>query len=123
MPKCAACERAIFCLATPLKQPYWRVVLDRCGPSGTAATADGQENIVVTAGDVGKVFATDSALSVRFRCHMRDQPPAETAPLILIADDNVDTREMYGQYLNVVGYRVETAKDGNEAIIKARAPE
>jgi len=52
---------------------------------------------------------------------MRDQPPAETAPLILIADDNVDTREMYGQYLKVVGYRVETAKDGNEAIIKARA--
>ena len=52
---------------------------------------------------------------------MRDQRPAETAPLILIADDNVDTREMYGQYLNVVGYRVETAKDGNEAILKARA--
>ena len=52
---------------------------------------------------------------------MRDQPPAETAPLILIADDNVDTREMYGQYLNMVGYHVETAKDGNEAILKARA--
>ena len=52
---------------------------------------------------------------------MRDQPPAETAPLILIADDNVDTREMYGHYLNMVGYHVETAKDGNEAILKARA--
>ena len=72
-------------------------------------------------GDVGKVFPIDSALSVRLRCHMRDQPPAETAPLILIADDNVDTREMYGHYLNMVGYHVETAKDGNEAILKARA--
>jgi CheY-like chemotaxis protein len=52
---------------------------------------------------------------------MLDQPPAETAPLILIADDNRDTREMYGQYLKMVGYRVETAEDGNEAIRKARA--
>src|SRR5438094_9579488 len=52
---------------------------------------------------------------------MRDQPPAETAPLILIADDNVDTRGMYGHYLNMVGYHVETATDGNEAILQARA--
>jgi two-component system response regulator AdeR len=52
---------------------------------------------------------------------MRDQPLAETAPLILIAEDNVDTREIYGHYLNMVGYRVEMAKDGSEAIIKARA--
>src|SRR5438445_12521656 len=72
-------------------------------------------------GDVGKVFPIDSALSVRLRCHMRDQPPAETAPLILIADDNVDTREMYGHYLNMVGYHVETAKASNESIVKARA--
>src|SRR5438067_8782032 len=52
MPQRPACNRPLYCLATPLKQPYWRVVLDRCGPSGTAATADGQENIVVTAAGV-----------------------------------------------------------------------
>ncbi len=52
---------------------------------------------------------------------MRDQPPSETVPLILIAEDNVDTREMYALYLNMVGYRVETGEDGNEAILKARA--
>jgi len=51
---------------------------------------------------------------------MRDRSPSATAPLILIADDNVDTREMYSLYLNMVGYRVETAEDGNEAILKAR---
>jgi CheY-like chemotaxis protein len=51
---------------------------------------------------------------------MHGRPPSETAPLILIADDNVDTREMYALYLNMVGYRVETAEDGHEAIIKAR---
>jgi CheY-like chemotaxis protein len=52
---------------------------------------------------------------------MRDQPPAETPSLILIADDNADTREMYTLYLNMVGHRVETAEDGHEAILKARA--
>jgi len=29
---------------------------------------------------------------------MRDRSPSATAPLILIADDNVDTREMYSLY-------------------------
>jgi len=52
---------------------------------------------------------------------MRDRSPGVGTPLILIADDNVDTREMYSLYLNMVGYRVETAEDGHQAIIKARA--
>ena len=39
---------------------------------------------------------------------------------VLIADDNADTREMYALYLNMSGYRVETAVDGHEAVIKAR---
>jgi len=46
--------------------------------------------------------------------------PAATAPLVLIADDNADTREMYALYLNMSGYGVDTAADGHEAIIKAR---
>jgi len=33
---------------------------------------------------------------------VRDQPPSATAPLVLIADDNVDTREMYALYLSTV---------------------
>jgi two-component system response regulator AdeR len=41
-------------------------------------------------------------------------------PLILIADDNPDTREMYALYLSMVGYKVEEAVDGREALIKAR---
>jgi hypothetical protein len=52
MPQCSACNRPIYYVATPLKQPYWRVVLDRGGPSGTTTTADGSENIVVTAAGV-----------------------------------------------------------------------
>jgi CheY-like chemotaxis protein len=52
---------------------------------------------------------------------MGDRPTSETPSLILIADDNVDTREMYALYLTTVGHRVETAEDGHEAILKARA--
>jgi CheY-like chemotaxis protein len=42
------------------------------------------------------------------------------APLILIADDNRDTREMYTMYLGMVGYVVLPATDGHEALRQAR---
>jgi two-component system cell cycle response regulator DivK len=44
-----------------------------------------------------------------------------TAPLILLADDNQDVREMYAAALPYFGLRVETACDGREAITKTRA--
>src|SRR5215467_9391764 len=47
--------------------------------------------------------------------------PAAIAPLVLIADDNGETREMYALHLTALGYRVETAVDGHEAVAKARA--
>lgn len=42
------------------------------------------------------------------------------APLILIVEDFDDAREMYRVYLEFTGFRVETARDGREAIEKAR---
>jgi CheY-like chemotaxis protein len=45
---------------------------------------------------------------------------ARTRPLVLLADDTADVREMYGMYLNMVGYHVETAADGREAVRFAR---
>lgn len=45
-------------------------------------------------------------------------PPA--SPLILIVEDFDDAREMYREYLDFAGFRVETARDGREAIDKAR---
>ncbi len=42
-------------------------------------------------------------------------------PLILIVEDFDDAREMYRDYLEFSGYRVDTARDGREAIEKARA--
>jgi CheY-like chemotaxis protein len=43
------------------------------------------------------------------------------APLILIVEDFDDAREMYRDYLEFSGFRVETARDGREAIDKATA--
>jgi CheY-like chemotaxis protein len=43
------------------------------------------------------------------------------APLILVVEDFDDAREMYRDYLQFAGLRVETARDGREAIEKAGA--
>jgi CheY-like chemotaxis protein len=52
---------------------------------------------------------------------MTERAPASTSSLIVVADDNRDTREMYGLYLTMLGYRVAIAADGREAVRKARA--
>ena len=51
---------------------------------------------------------------------MLERAPKVARPLILIVDDTTDTREMYALYLNAMGYAVETAEDGYEAVVKAR---
>jgi len=72
---------------------------------------------------VGKFFSISTPLGTYVYDVLvaRDRRPSETSPRVLIADDNGDTREMYALYLNMAGYRVDTAKDGHEAILKARA--
>lgn len=47
------------------------------------------------------------------------QPQAR--PFVLLVEDFEDAREMYRDYLEFSGFRVETARDGREAIEKARA--
>jgi two-component system, cell cycle response regulator DivK len=46
---------------------------------------------------------------------------SNTKPLILLVEDFDDVRDMYRDYLEFSGFRVETARDGREAIDKARA--
>ena len=50
------------------------------------------------------------------------EPSADT-PLILLVDDYDDALEIYATYLTFHGYRVQTARDGREAIDAARETE
>jgi CheY-like chemotaxis protein len=45
--------------------------------------------------------------------------PPETLS-VLVVDDYDDAREMYAEYLSFLGYQVQTARDGQEAIDFAR---
>jgi CheY-like chemotaxis protein len=44
----------------------------------------------------------------------------DRSALILVADDNVDARDIYATYLEFSGFRVATAVDGREVLHKAR---
>ncbi|HEX4566698.1 MAG TPA: response regulator [Vicinamibacterales bacterium] len=43
-----------------------------------------------------------------------------TPPLVLVVDDAADARALYGEYLEYLGFRVETAENGAQAIQSAR---
>jgi len=43
-----------------------------------------------------------------------------TPPLVLVVDDAADARALYGEYLQYLGFRVETAENGAQAIQSAR---
>lgn len=43
-----------------------------------------------------------------------------TPPLVLVVDDAPDARALYGEYLEYLGFRVETAANGAQAIDAAR---
>lgn len=42
----------------------------------------------------------------------------ERGPLVLLVDDYADAREMYAEFLEISGYRVIQAADGEEALAK-----
>ncbi len=47
--------------------------------------------------------------------------PVKTEPMVLIVDDSITVRELLSMTFNKVGYRVEQARDGQEAWEKLRA--
>lgn len=47
--------------------------------------------------------------------------PSETEPTVLIVDDSITVRELLSLTFNKVGYRVEQARDGQEALAKLRS--
>jgi two-component system cell cycle response regulator DivK len=51
---------------------------------------------------------------------IRESRHASAEPLVLIVEDYEDAREMYAEYLKFSGFRVAEARNGLEAINKAR---
>ena len=51
---------------------------------------------------------------------MSSRQSKAAAPLVLVVDDHDDNRQLYADYLESVGYAVETAENGQEAVILAR---
>ncbi|MBW4690206.1 MAG: response regulator [Lyngbya sp. HA4199-MV5] len=52
---------------------------------------------------------------------VQEAPVAKTEPTVLIVDDSITVRELLSMTFNKVGYRVEQARDGQEAWEKLRA--
>ena len=50
---------------------------------------------------------------------MTSPAPDAAAPVVLIVDDNDDTRHMYGEMLKSCGFRVRLAGDGAEGLAAA----
>jgi two-component system, cell cycle response regulator DivK len=44
----------------------------------------------------------------------------DPSPLVLVVDDSPDARAMYGDYLRICGFRVVTAKNGEEGVAVAQ---
>src|SRR6185436_21057200 len=70
------------------------------------------------------------AAGTRRRVYTRQDPArqqtttmtrARSQPLVLLAEDFEDARELYRDYLEFSGFTVETARNGREAIDQAMA--
>ena len=47
-------------------------------------------------------------------------PARSRPPLVLVADDNADARDIYSTYFEYAGFRVAMAADGREVIARTR---
>ncbi len=52
---------------------------------------------------------------------VQEPPTTKSEPTVLIVDDSITVRELLSMTFNKVGYRVEQARDGQEAWEKLRA--
>jgi PleD family two-component response regulator len=58
--------------------------------------------------------------SVRRDDMVTEAQQGEVQPLILVVEDYPDAREMYAEYLRFSGFRVAEARNGEEALARAR---
>jgi CheY-like chemotaxis protein len=78
---------------------------------------------IVTPAPPGSLYpsATRDVAGKRRRRRSPSARARQAVPLVLVVDDVADQRDIYSQYLRFLGYRVETAVNGFDALAKVRA--
>ncbi|MEG3436174.1 hybrid sensor histidine kinase/response regulator [Pannus brasiliensis CCIBt3594] len=96
-------------------------------PSGIAGATVMGDGTILPIGDVLELIdiaagrlRTDSAGPWRKRPPIDIEPESEAEPMVLIVDDSITVRELLSLSFNKAGYRVEQARDGQEAWEKLR---
>ncbi len=96
------------------------------GIAGATILGDGR---VMPIGDVlelidiatGRVRREQSSLLWAESTDVAEDAPVKSDPTVLIVDDSITVRELLSMSFNKVGYRVEQARDGQEAWDKLRS--
>lgn len=108
-------EIAIKQLSGPVPKPTGIAGVTVLGDGRIMAIADVLELIDLSLGklEVGGTLWNTGVVT--------QEPALNTQPMVLIVDDSITVRELLSLTFNKVGYRVEQARDGQEAWDKLRA--
>ena len=112
-------EIVIKQLEGPVPKPLGIAGATVLGDGRVMPIADVLELIDIALGRVRRepaslLWAQDAAKSI-------EESPAKNDPTVLIVDDSITVRELLSMSFNKVGYRVEQARDGQEAWDKLRS--
>ncbi|MGB3297852.1 MAG: response regulator, partial [Phormidesmis sp.] len=112
-------EIVIKQLEGPVPKPLGIAGATVLGDGRVMPIADVLELIDIAMGRVRRepaslLWAQDAAQAI-------EEAPAKSDPTVLIVDDSITVRELLSMSFNKVGYRVEQARDGQEAWDKLRS--
>ncbi len=71
--------------------------------------------------DLSRGVTSKQHTDLWLRDHSVPEVPVKTEPMVLIVDDSITVRELLSMTFNKAGYRVEQARDGQEAWDKLRS--
>jgi CheY-like chemotaxis protein len=96
------------------------------GIAGATVMGDGRVMPIADVLELIDLASTAAYVESHHPCGSRrsrrdDSPPSRDEPTVLIVDDSITVRELLSMSFNKVGYRVEQARDGQEAWEKLRS--
>ena len=103
-------------------KPLSKYIPKISGILGTTILGDGSATSAI---DLIELIIESEAVGAKKLSKYKAQPTAEARKLALIVEDSISTRKSLAQYMSDLGFKVETAKDGVEAIdkIQKQVPE